>query len=148
MSALRYAAGYMCRAMKKEFESNPDILAAAIDELIDDSNGDESSDYSNDWMKLASPGALHFVNDNMYMVFHAMEMVVRTYFCKKQVEKLQPGSRSMLVQLVLDDENVAFYSCMLFAEVVERVASTLLHSIIKLYITMRGFTFKLLDRII
>ena len=140
MSALRYAAGYTCRATKKEFKSNPDVLAA-IDELIDDSNGDESSDCSNDWMKLASRGGLHFVKDNTYMVFHAMEMVLRTYLCKDQVEKLTPGSRLMLVQLVRDDEDVTFYSCMLFAEVEEHVASTLLHCIIKLYVTMRGFAF-------
>lgn len=47
----------------------------------------------------------------------------------------------MLVQHVQDDEDIAIYSYMLLAEVEESVALTLLHSIIKLYITMRGFAF-------
>ena len=140
--ALRYAAGYVCRAMRKEFQSNPEVLAA-IDELIDDSNGegDEGSDCSNDWTKLACRGGLLFVKDTTYRVFHAMELVVRKQFCKEQVKQLQPGSRSMLIQLVHHDEDVAFYCCMLFAEVEESVASALLHSIIKLWVTMRGFAF-------
>lgn len=55
-SALRYAAGYVCRAMRREFNSNPEVLAA-IDELIDVSNGEEGSlDGSNNWVKLASRG--------------------------------------------------------------------------------------------
>ena len=142
MSALRYAAGYVCRAMRKEFKSNPEILAA-IDELIDDSKGegDEGLDWSNDWMKLVSRGGLLFVKDTTYMVFHAMELVVRKHFCKELVAKLSPGSTSMLIELVRNDENVQFYSCMLFAEVEEGVASILLHSIIKLWVTMRGFSF-------
>jgi hypothetical protein len=95
----------------------------AIDELIDDSNGegDEGSDCSNDWTKLASRGGLLFVKDTtyMYMAFYAMELVVRKQFCKEQVEQLLPGSRSMLIQLVHEDKDVAFYCCMLFAEVEE-----------------------------
>ena len=69
-SALRYAAGYVCRAMRKEFKSNPDVLAA-IEELIDDSNGegDEGSDCSNDWTKLASHGGLLFMKDTTYYGF-------------------------------------------------------------------------------
>ena len=111
--------------------------------FIDDSNGegDEGSDCSNDWTKLASRGGLLFVKDTTYMVFHAMELVVRKHFCKERVEKLLPGSRSMLIQLVCEDEDVSFYSCMLFAEVEESVASILLHSIVKLWVTMRGFAF-------
>ena len=37
-SALRYAAGDVCQAMKKEYKSNLEVLLA-IDELLDDSSG-------------------------------------------------------------------------------------------------------------
>ena len=128
--------------MRKEFKSNPEVLAA-IDELIDDHDGEgeEGADCSNDWMKLASRGGLIFVKDTTYMVFHAMELVVRKHFCKEKVEKLSPGSRSMLTALIHKDEDVEFYSCMLFSVVDEGVASILLNSMIKLWVTMRGFSF-------
>ena len=47
----------------------------------------------------------------------------------------------MLIQLVCEYEDVSFYSCMLFAEVEESVASILLYSIVKPWVTMRGIAF-------
>ena len=66
------------------------------------------------------------------MVFHAMELVVRKHFCKERVEKLSPDSKSMLIEHILEDEDVEFYSLMLFATVNDSIASVLLNSIIKL----------------
>ena len=141
-SALRYAAGYVCRAMKKEYKSNPEVLLA-IDELVDDNNGegDEGSDYSNEWTKLTSRGGLIFIKDATCIAFHAMEVVVRQYFCKEKVDKLSPGGRDLLIQAIKENDDVAFYWCMVFADVEDSVATTLLHSIIKLWVTMRGFAF-------
>lgn len=141
ISALRYAAGYVCRAMRKEFNYNPEVLAA-IDELIDVSDGEEEGfDGSSNWVKLANRGGLVFVKDTTYMVFYAMELVVRKHFCKERVEKLAPGSRALLTKDIHEDDDVKFYTSMLFATVEDCIASLLLQSIIKLWVTMRGFSF-------
>ena len=127
--------------MRKEFKSNLEVLAA-IDELIDLNDGEEEGlDCSNIWMKLASCGGLLFVKDTTYMVFHAMELVVRKHFCKDRVEKLTPGRRSMLIEHRHQDEDVEYYSLILFATVHDCITSILLHSIFKLWVTMRGFSF-------
>ena len=64
--ALRFAEGYVCRAMWKKFKFNTDVLAA-IDELIDFSYGEEEDlDCSNNWMKLATRGGLIFVKNTTY----------------------------------------------------------------------------------
>ena len=61
-------------------------------------------------IKLASRGRLIFVKDTTHMV----ELVLRKHICKEKVEKLSPGSRSMLTKLIHKDEDVEFYSCMLY----------------------------------
>lgn len=136
-SALRYAAGYICRAMRKEFKSSPEVLVA-IDELIDESKGkgDNGSDNTNDWMKLMDRGGLIFVKDITYMAFQAIEMVVRKYFCRERVEKVSPSNKCALLKQINEDEDVSFYLCMLFANVDEGIATTLFDSIVKLYVTM------------
>ena len=46
-----------------------------------------------------------------------------------------------ITELIHKGEDVEFYTCMLFSVVDEGVASTLLNSTIKLWVTMRGFSF-------
>ena len=79
--------------MKREFKSQPEVLAA-IDELIDESKEDDGCNSSNEWMKLMDRGGLVFVKDTTYMVFQAIEMVVRSHFCKDGIHTI---SKSRLV---------------------------------------------------
>ena len=104
-SGLRYAAGYVCRAMRKRFGSkNPDLLEC-IDELIDSANGEgeDGLDSTSDWIKLASRGGLLHVKDSTYRVFHAMELVVRQFFRREGVEMLpsNPTTKALTTKELL-----------------------------------------------
>ena len=105
--------------------SNTGVLAT-INELIDVDDGEEELDCSNNLMKLANHSGLLFVKYTTYM---AMELVVKKHFCKKRVEKLTPESRFMLIEHICEDEDVEFYSSILFATVGDCITSILLHSI-------------------
>ena len=139
-SGLRYAAGYVCRAMKKKLGSNDPDMLSCIEELADSSEN-ESSDPSNDWTKLASRGGLLTVKDTTYLVFHAMELVVRQFFRKSRINRLTPGAVDVIIEEIKQNEDVAFYWCMAAADMDERLATTLLHGIVKLWVTIRGFSF-------
>ena len=76
-SGLRYAAGYVCRTLKKKFITNTTMIEC-IDELVDHDSEDRS-DSTSEWTQLASRGGLVQVKDSTYRVFHAMELVVRQH---------------------------------------------------------------------
>ena len=78
-SGLRYAAGYMCRAMKNKFATTDSDIALCVNELIDD-DGQGSSDWSSEWTKLVSRGGLVHIKDTTYMVFRTMDLLVQQYF--------------------------------------------------------------------
>ena len=82
-SALRYAAGYVCRALKKKFAADSELVEC-IDELVKDES-DEGPDSTSEWTQLASRGGLVHISDSTYRVFHAMELVVRQRFQKGSV---------------------------------------------------------------
>ena len=62
-NALRYAAGYVCRAMKKKLGTNDSNMMECINDLTGD--GEESLDPSREWIKLASRGGLLHIKDNV-----------------------------------------------------------------------------------
>ena len=138
-SALRYAAGYVCRAMKKKYQSNPELLEC-VDELTDDSSED-GDHFSSEWTKVASRGGLLYIKDTVYFVFQAMEMVVRQYFLKERADKLGPGTRDILIKNIMEDEDVNFHWCMVAVDMEDSFANTLLHDMVKQWVTIRGFAF-------
>ena len=76
MNALRYAAGYVPRALKKKLikSANPlkrQLLLCLLD-LLDD--GDERRTDSEEWLDLVDRGGLTRVNDTAFQVFLAMEL--------------------------------------------------------------------------
>jgi len=137
-SGLRYAAGYVCRAMRKKLGAKDPDMLECIDELIDEG---ESSDATNDWTKLTSRGGLLHVKDSTYLVFHAMELVVRQFFRKNRINQLTSGAVGDVVETVKQNEDVAFYWCIASVNMDETLATGLLDGIIKLWVTIRGFSF-------
>ena len=62
-SGLRYAAGYVCRAMRNNFAPTDSNIALCVNELTDDDDGQGFSDCSSEWTKLVGRGGLVHVKD-------------------------------------------------------------------------------------
>ena len=105
--------------------------------LLDFSDPDISTDESEEWVRSIDRGGLKHVSDMTYTLFMSMEQVVHKH--------LQIGStsqnpqREITEKQIKDNNNVLFYWYTVSAEW-EDTASTLLDMIVKLWITIRGFS--------
>ena len=80
-NALRYAAGYVCRNLRKKLErsSHPlkEELVIGIMDLLECEDDDDREGSSDAWLNLVDRGGLWHVSDATFMVFQSMEEVVR-----------------------------------------------------------------------
>ena len=142
-NALRYAAGYVPRALRKRLErgSHPlkEELVLGLVELCEEDGTDV--DPSADWTTAISRGGIKLVNNKTYHFFHAVEMNVRRHFSRAaSPTTLTTGSKAAVVQSTATDEEVLFYWSIISAEW-EEEEQILLRMIIELWVTIRGFSF-------
>ena len=104
-NAVRYAAGYVPRALAKKLRKSAhplkEELTLCLFELVDD-DGDDSHDESQDWVNMIDRGGLKHVNNTTYMVFASMELVVRRYIQLKMPANFKQDTKDH----VLRDEDV------------------------------------------
>ena len=74
-------------------------------------------------------------------VFHAIKLVVHQFFTKGYINQLISGRRDEIIERIKMDEDEQFFWCMAAVEMDDTLAATLLHSMIVLSVTMRGFSF-------
>ena len=141
-NALRYAAGYVPRAIRKRLErgSHPlkEELVLCLVELCEDDGTDV--DASADWTKAISRGGIKLVNNKTYHIFHAVEMNVRQHFSQTSAPTLSAGSKVEL-ESIATDEDVLFSWSIISAEWEEKEEQILLRMLIDLWVTVRGFSF-------
>ena len=139
-NVLRYVAGYIIHKVKVQLESskNPhkdDMIVC----LIDMSGYEMNEGGTEDWINSIDRGGLWHINDQTYSLFYAIEEV-RKYFQPECASKLQ-NSKKEITETILQSVDVQFHWSMLSVDVDEAVGSQLLHMIITLYTTVRGFSF-------
>ncbi len=85
-NAVRYAAGYVPRALKKKLENSgchnkKSLILCLIDTIEADSG---ICDESQDWLKLVNRGGLIHVTSRMFLLLSSMESVVKAYLKKEK----------------------------------------------------------------
>lgn len=143
---VRYAAGYVCRKVyvkvKKSRRSIKDELLKSIIDLVDANRGqDRFPTPTTAWIKEVDRGGLWHVNEGTFMMFQAMEEEVREHFRMGKVSTMSEGYRATVVKAIIKNEDVAFYWCMLTTDISSDNADTLLHMLVELWVTIRGFSF-------
>ena len=85
-NALRYAAGYIPRALRRKLERSSHCLKEELILCLEDLTEDqeELSDFSEDWTNLIDRGGLKHVNDGTYRVMVAVETCVQKVFFKRR----------------------------------------------------------------
>ncbi len=139
INALRYAAGYVPRALRTKLErgSHPlkEELVLCLYEMTED-DGQEGSSQSEDWINLVDRGGLKHVNSATYMLFAAMELCIR-----KRLRKSSQPTLDHLKEEILADEDVQFHWSILSANWDEEEAEPLLPLIVQQWVTIRGFSY-------
>ena len=108
-------------------------MECAGDEL-DEDGGTET------WLNMIDRGGLWHVNDQTYSLFNIMEDEIRRFFTLS-ANRLKGTMKAAAVEAILKSEDLLFEWCIIAAEADDNVATTVLHQIVELYVTIRGFAF-------
>lgn len=138
LNALRYVAGYIPRAVKKNLLKSKHPLKRALllclYDLLDD--GDEDHDDSCQWIDLIDRGGLTNVNMATYDVFVCIELEVRKRLAAPQL----PNLKDVAEDIKKDDETQFFWA-LVAVDWEEEESQALLGLVVDKYITVRGFSF-------
>ena len=141
-NAIRYAAGYVLRAVKKKTmkssSAQKDQLVEAIDIILRNDN-DIEEDASSNWITVVDRGGLLHISDDLYRVFVAMELDIRRYLRVERASKVDSHNEGKIVGSLLANEDVQFY--WVCCEIQEELAEEILRLIATLWTTIRGFSF-------
>eukprot|EP00731_Ephydatia_muelleri_P034934 Em0087g3a len=156
-NALRYAAGYLPRAIRKKIgkSSNPakqQLILCLDDMLLTDAEDHESED----WIRLVDRGGLNHVSNAMYMAIVSMELEVQKQL--QQDSTLGSKLKAKLTKCLLESDDVLFFWSIVAApwEDGADIEMELLKIVIDMWLTIRGFSyasdwlekFKLLENIL
>ncbi len=137
-NGLRYAAGYVPRALKKKLRKSAHPLKSELTlcilDMLDD--GDEEHDSSCKWIDMIDRGGLTHVNTVTYHAFLLMEVELRKHLGAEPLPSLKD-----VAKIVKDSDDVQFYWSMVAADWEEEEAQGLLELVVDLWITIRGFSF-------
>ena len=113
-NALRYAAGYVLLSIKRKHSFNNPSLVAWIEKQTDVSgvvNGVSYSQFTKMWIEKVNRGGLLLVSDNMYHVFHAIEMVLRQFL--KGMTENHGLEKDKVTNVIYDDNEVQYFWSMM-----------------------------------
>ena len=144
-SALRYAAGYVCRHLRKKLEREShelkEELILCLMALVKDRNSEECGT-DEEWTKMMDRGGLWHVKETTYAVFLSIEEEIRD--CLKTLVTHTPKSKCEILKKVTNSEDVQFYWLITTADFeIDDVETheTLLQMIVELYLTVRGYSY-------
>ena len=155
LNAMRYAAGFVCRNVRKRIKQiRPENvqLILSLEELLD---GDEVSDdekeeerdiaegslSSCDWIHLVNRGGLLQVKDDAFEVFLSAEEVVRKFYCKSRAGELAEGRRDEITENVIKDEQVMEDWAWVSVDMDDEIGRVLLKMLVEEWVKIRGFSF-------
>ena len=134
----------MCRKVNTKIANSPfpnkTVLQKCLQGLLQD-DGASSASVSTDWIDAVDRGGLWHVREGTYMLFCAMEEVVREYLHVNNVSGMTDEFKVTVVSAMTESEDVLFHWCILSAETEEEDAKIVFDMLIDLWITVRGFSF-------
>lgn len=153
-NAVRYVAGYVCRAVRENIMScNSPLkqqLLICIWELLEDVDIDSSESEddnqqrelsSSDWVNAVDRGGLLHVTDSTHLVFTSIENVIQGNLTLSNVKSIADGKKIELIEKVIKNEEVQFHWRIVSADMSEEVAAELLRRLAIMWITIRGYSF-------
>lgn len=145
-NALRYAAGYVCRHLRKKIENSThnlkEELIICLMTLVKGVQYPEGTGTNEQWTDSLDRGGLWHVRENTYYFFCTLEE--ETQIQLQQLAQSAFAARKRMIEAIVSSEDVQFYWLIVSADFEvndDEVQSILLTMITELYLTMRGFSF-------
>ena len=137
-NAVRYAAGFVLRTMKKKIEKSTDAhkadLLLCLAQLLD--TDDAKVDESEDWLEMVDRGGLCHVSNDTFEVFLAMEKELRKVLATNVIQQLDDTVKTELAE----SDGVQFIWYIICADWEEHISQYLLKSMITEWVKIRGFS--------
>ena len=147
VNALRYAAGFVPHSLLKRFEKRKgekySQFTTCLGEMAVISEESDILSYTTKWFKLVNRGGLFPLNDNSFSLFTAIEKIVKTALQRHMLsEKADKDSFKLnVLDAIAVDEEVQFLWCILSQDIDDpQHSQELLQEVIKLWVTIRGFS--------
>ena len=121
-NAIRYAAGYVLRAVRKKTSKSSKQQKDQLVEAILSDDDVEEDDLSSKWMAVVDRGGLLHISDDLYRVFVAMELDIRKHLRIEKASEMVSSLEGKLASSLLANEDVQFYWCIVCCEVPEEIA--------------------------
>ena len=107
----------------------------------EEEEGEEASylDFTKKWIKAVDRGGLFHIDDEVYVLFYQMEILIKTFLTEIFTEHSQ-HDKGEIISEVVSDSDIEFHWSMLATDLDENVGKELLTEIAQLWLTIRGFS--------
>ena len=135
-NAIRYIGGYIIRSLHQKTKHSG--VKHVLYELKDEDNTDGPAQ---EWVNAIDRGGLTKITTEAYRFFNAIEMCVRRHLTIGGTDKMDETFKTKLIDIVFNNDDVLFYWCLASQMEGDEAADTCLAMIVKMWITIRGFSF-------
>ena len=142
-NALRYVSGYVALKLMRKYQKEGSEKAIQFVECLSNMAvvGDESSfyNYTKEWIGLVDRGGLFNVNDCAYTFFKSVKIETRCILPHHLANTL--ASHDAIFEALNNSEDIQFYWTLVSADIhASDDAYELLQAVIKLWVTIRGYS--------
>ncbi|SMN01231.1 hypothetical protein SPONN_2327 [uncultured Candidatus Thioglobus sp.] len=129
------------RSMKKRYSTTNPSVVCWIKQLVDTGDEEVTSflQFTKTWVEKVNRGGLFLVNDSLYEVFVAMEVVLRKFLKTVSVDHRLDKDR--VFAILSEDNEIQFHWSMMAFDLDEETSPCVFAEILKLFITVRGFAY-------
>ena len=143
-NAIRYASGFIAFKLMKKFEKKDSSKAAQFVECLSSTAvaGEESSfyGYTREWLRMVDRGGLFNINESGFILFRCIELKTQACLPQHLQQASCETSKMELLKNIESDEEMQFYWSMVAVDIDNESSSQeLLHEIIQLWVTIRGY---------
>lgn len=139
VNALRYVAGYVCRTLHDRLKSSNVEGKEVMVLYLSDLNGSDKSGDGEEWINAINRGGLWQVNEEVFQTFMIIEEIVREELCLEKC--VYETKKAQIIEKVMTNDDVLHQWSFCMSDAGENVSNAILHKVVELYITIRGFAF-------
>ena len=146
LNSMCYACGYVTRSILKMYEARSGEVASqyiqCLGEMAVQGEGDDLQEYTRKWFELVNRGGLFPLNDETFRFFVQVEKRVQFLLPKYAINLSDKEIfKESVIDKIVQDEDVDFTWTLISQDIYNPEDSeNLLTEIVKLWVTVRGFS--------
>ena len=147
LNAMRYACGYVPRALLKKYEvkcgDKYSDFVQCLGDMAIEGEGSDVLTYTTKWLDQVNRGGLFPLNNNSFSFFVEVEKIVRVLLPKYVIhtDNDKVTFQKLLLDKIIKNDEVQFYWALLSQDINDQQSSeSLLTEIVTLWVTIRGFS--------